>query len=143
MDIGVPADLSAIGAMSVAAAEVPANDKTLMAYLKGVITRLSLEHTPVLAEGSTSSSSYVNVVDISDTGVLTGISQSLGGAGADGYIKVWIDGTALQGDPVQFTPDGGGNSLAFHHRFFTSLRVQHKLDGAAVGVYTMVSYTVD
>jgi hypothetical protein len=100
---------------------------------------------------------YVNVVNITDKGILTGISQVLSGAaagssiGQNGKLKLIIDGTTVFDGAFNVTTDtttaqNWGNSLAYNHQFVTSLQIQHCFAAALTAgrtVSTFVSYTTD
>lgn len=96
---------------------------------------------------------YVTVVDISDKGILTGISQ-YGNRHEPvndirGSIKITIDGDVKYDG--EFCYDdmrvdmcyGGGGSISLDIPFETSLKVEHKAAIANCGCRTLVGYTVD
>lgn len=98
-------------------------------------------------QGNINNATFADVVNITDKGVLTGISQQCTAYTADGrgYIKLVIDGTQVVSDPfLNFYEAGDHRALRFQHRFNTSLQVQHKINAADLGtVHTFVACTID
>lgn len=93
-------------------------------------------------QATTASDTLADVVNISDKGVLTGISQ-MAVANDSMKLKVIIDGVTIL-DTFTFTKLAScPRSIAFNHRFDTSLQVQHSNTGNAEQVQTLVSYTTD
>ena len=87
-----------------------------------------------------------DVVNITDKGVLTGVSATLGTFTAEGQaqIIVTLDGGALPVITIDFEKKADNISLDFNHRFDTSLRVQHKITEIDKGTLkTYVMYTTD
>lgn len=134
------------------------NTASLMRYQKAEIQELSQRRVAKTAVANNAVVGLADVINITDKGILIGISQyirSTLGAGfsATGRIKLTIDGIVVLDDNA-FTyafldpnnPYFCNNSLAYNHRFNTSLRVEHAINevGGAVGnVYTKVAYTID
>ncbi len=144
--------------------------KTIMAHTKGVLTDtgttlpaaitavttgIDAIHDQTLVGVCTKTSnittSYTDVVNISDKGVLTGASQWLYHGESVVYgatIKITIDGVELVEITSFAAMDGApewniANSLSFNHRFDTSLQVEHKSTLADKAANTAVSYTTD
>ena len=126
--------------------------KSLMGYIKGLIQELAQRDVAQAASDTNSQvSTYEDVVNITDKGVLTGVTQGLYGStsGASvGTIRITIDGVAILTDTgfthFFFTYNemrGYDASLAFNHRFDTSLRIEHKT--TAGSVHTKAAYTID
>lgn len=140
-------------------------ENSIIAYTKALIQELDQRKVAKVANnltnnGAWTTPTYIAVVNITDKGVLTGISQHLWHAATDtaaevyGKLKVTIDGTLILDDAyftraqyvATYSPKPGcTNSLAFNHRFNTSLLVEH-LHTIGDGLYnlsTNVSYTID
>jgi len=130
---------------------------SLMRYQKAEIQELDQRYVPKVATASEDTNVYSNIIDITDKGILTGVSQFMTGdigAGFDaiGHIKIILDGVTVIDDGFftlgQFIANEvriNNNSLHFNHRFNTSLQVQHKVvenGGITALVYSKVSYTV-
>jgi len=156
---------NAVGRRVDAAAAVVATDKTIMSYTKGLIQELDQRAVGMAATGTVERITYVDVVNISDKGVLTGVYQRVVRAGdsidCSGAIKVILDGVTIFED-VGFSrytfaeiPESNlvintdrTGSLSFNHRFNTSLQVQHKTNVDAYpsptpAAFTAVTYTKD
>jgi len=116
-------------------------EASLMRYMKALIQELAQRGTSEMASAMTTSNTVEDVVNITDKGVLTGISQHSEGADP-GRIVVTIDGVEIFA-LGQFTYDSQANSLAFNHRFNTSLQVEHANVGGSVEINTIVAYTID
>lgn len=149
----------AIGNKEDSGAGAPGTTYSLMNYIKGMMNvfqrgKVAKNAVDVNAQTDT----YEDVINITDMGILTGIfSQVFAAAGVgdpgDGTILITIDGVALtaytfythgiSGDGGSTTEYTGQSSLAFHHRFSASLRVQHKKSAANGNIYTTVSYTIN
>lgn len=125
--------------------------KSLTAYLKGMIQELAQRQVPKIAKNWTNGTSYSDIVNISDKGVLTGIRLLITNPSTGDeycYIKVIIDGVTIVTNlrlgfydhSITFPNDGG---LNFNHRFNTSLQVQHKLTQGNSIIYSSVTYTTD
>ena len=101
--------------------------------------------TGAMAEDTNSTGSLENVVNITDKGVLTGVSTSVSSYTGVGEIvlKVIIDGVTIYNTVLlAFEAKGQSNSIAFNHRFDTSLQIQHSQSGTAM-VRTIATYTTD
>lgn len=108
-------------------------------------------------QGQTSSTSWTDIINITDKGVLTGIFQYFEYEGTHtnyiyAGIQIIIDGqTILTSDrfsTYKITSNPAtriviSGSLAFNHRFNTSLRIKHKTNYYDAPVYTNISYTTD
>lgn len=117
--------------------------KSAVAYLKGLIQELAQRAVPKLVGAYLTSSSYSDVVNITDKGVLTGITFRQIGTDNISFILT-IDGTAiLNGTPIVIDTHTNSLSLPFNHRFNSSLRLQVKNSDNVTGTTTWVSYTVD
>lgn len=104
--------------------------------------------TPKMATAPISNNTLTDVINITDKGILTGISQKCTAFTADSYgsIRITIDGTTFFSETTfnHFAASGDSNSLAFQHKFETSLRVQHKVAANSKGtIRTIVTYTTD
>lgn len=103
--------------------------------------------TPKMVCGTTAGTEYVNVLNITDKGFLTGIEQGVAAFTADGYanLKIIIDAvTIYDGATMAFTKKGDIFPASFNHRFNTSLQVQHKVTAADTGtIRTCVEHTTD
>ena len=140
----VAAELARIGTVSPATG----GTDTLFKYLKKVDdSNLKLTPRIVFLEGC--STSIFNVVNISGSGYLTGITQSIRqNSACYAYLEVIIDGVTLwDGTSNIFlfhTPGTAGNqrshgSLSFLHRFNTSLIVRYKVSsGTATNVVSYI-----
>jgi len=114
---------------------------SVMRYMKALIQELAQRGTAQMASAMTATNTPSDVVNITDKGVLTGISQHSEGADP-GRIIVTIDGVEIFA-LGQFCYDSQAASLAFNHRFNTSLLVEHANVGASVEINTQVAYTID
>ncbi len=101
-------------------------------------------------DANSQAATYEDVVNISDKGVLTGITSLVFSTSNahDGTILVTIDGGALTAMAVfsrvpNLDDTTNSQSLSFGHRFDTSLRVQHKKSNGLDNIYTSVAYTID
>ncbi len=102
---------------------------------------------PKVYSNSYNGTAFTDIVNITDKGVLTGISTFLTQYTAASFIhwKIIVDGVTLyDGEIMSFSEKGQAKSLSFNHKFDTSLQVQHKIVTASKGtVRTEVSCTVD
>ncbi len=104
-------------------------------------------NTPLVAsDDCVSLDTYEDIVNISDKGIMFGISSTLGACASFGSIKIIIDaGTIIE--RLHFvepdTNDRGHASLSCWLPFETSLQVQHKKAIAGGNIYSTVSYTTD
>jgi len=103
----------------------------------------------IVSDASTGNASDSTVINISDIGVLTGITQILEAIdAADGSLTVRVDGVQLI-DTDTFTPNPHAasdvvvTSLAFNHPFETSLNILQQKSVAAGTITTFVAYTTD
>ena len=101
-----------------------------------------------MAYATTVSTSYVDIVNISGNGYLTGISQAVGSAATayNGQIKIIIDGSTIYDGDFSFVdPEtySAPQSLSFLLKFKSSLQVQHSVDNADATAMTSVSYALD
>lgn len=111
---------------------------------------LEQRRIPVMAHANTVSDVYVDLVNINDKGVLTGISQSVHSTlvlDRPGLIKLIIDGSTIYDGAFSSDLSGDANeanyaSLAFTHRFDVSLQIQHMRSTSGT-VHSSVSYTTD
>ena len=92
-------------------------------------------------------STYSDVVNITDKGMLTGVTQAISAFTAESstHLKVVIDSvTVFDGTTIVFSELSRWLSFPFHHRFDTSLQIQHKMAADSKGtVRTFVTYTTD
>jgi hypothetical protein len=140
-----------VGNKTDAAVTAVGTTKSLMAYLKGLVQELAQRGTAKCATATYSTNTnYSDVINITDKGVLTGIYQNVGLVATTGKLKVIIDGTQLlESTTFSYVSNINGliypGSLAFNHRFNTSLQVQHATTASGTGesVTTIVSYTTD
>lgn len=130
-----------IGSKADAAREAQAATYSAIGYLKGIIQELAQRGTAEFADVGGTSDTLADVVNITDKGVLTGVAMVMEGADR-GRLKITIDGVAIMNDR-RFVFNSLQNSLAFNHRFNTSLRVEHRNEGNAVAYLTYVAYTTD
>ncbi len=140
----------ALGNKADVGADVVAATTSLMAYIKGQTQERAQRNVAKFALGSVASATPADVINISDKGVFTGLNQNFAVSAADngGYFVITIDGTSIGSIIVGASMSNTnsmavGISLAFTHRFDTSLRVQHYTDGGAGTLKTMASYTID
>lgn len=72
---------------------------------------------------------YQDVVNIADKGVFTGVDITIIAYTADDNadVKITIDGVSLSSVYLYFTGVGQNRSVAFNHRFDTSLLIQVKV----------------
>ena len=104
-----------------------------------------------VAQATRAVASYADVVNITDKGVLTGVSQVIynGATGnCEGVVRITIDGVAIMTDSLfsiyVLTPDvSQPNTVSFNHRFDTSLRVEHMTSNTNATIKTTVAYTID
>jgi len=126
----------------------------IVGYVKALIQELDQRKVAKVAWAMGTLANYTDVVNITDKGVLTGISQTImtvNGALKTSNLKIIIDGiTVLDTSAGQYLTtnnvtayDHADIGLSFNHIFNTSLQVQHKSSGAADQVQTAVSYTID
>jgi hypothetical protein len=161
IDAILPADISVPAANSTAnldAADVLGNKTdneiedvstiaSLMGYMKGIVREMS-QRDNAKAAYAVATTTYADLVNISDKGVLTGITQLSDNISSTsvGSIIVTIDGTVILTAEPFFTVNSGdyacGGVLSFNHRFNTSLRIQHKKNSSYI-MQTMATYTVD
>jgi len=167
-DISVPAADSSdnvdvadvIGNKTDTPVEAVGTMKSLMAYIKGLIQELDQRSTPKFGYGTTTSTGWADVVNITDKGVLTGIAayiEILAGNEKGVEVNVVIDGsteltTNNNGIGCYMANDtnraaGMTASIPCNHRFNTSLRVQIRVNSLSGGgtptAYGIVSYTTD
>jgi len=112
--------------------------------LATVIAQAAQRAVPKMVMAFQTSNVYGDLVNITDKGVLTGISQALAASASQGYLKIIIDGTTVFDN--QLTSNTNAQqpiSLSFNHPFGTSLQVQHKSLDNTNAVITWVSYTTD
>lgn len=139
--------LNRIGSKAAAAVESVSSTASLVAYIKGLIQELDQRSVSKASQDRTNQSSWKDIVNITDKGVLTGISQWVTSDGTGGGLQIIIDGLWIlsidSGPNSGFSMNYASASLAFNHRFNTSLRVQHEAYNGAGYVNTTVSYTID
>lgn len=134
----------------------PSSTASIIGYEKGISSLTDKLYTPKMAGvflGAADNSTYTEVVNVTDKGILTGISQFIRddiSAGTNGHVKIVIDGTTVyDGVFCYYSFFGsanwtGHNSLSFIHQFNTSLVVYHKASASeATAIHTLVSYTID
>jgi len=104
----------------------------------------------MVSDANASSASDSTVIDISDIGVLTGITQMLVALEAvDGTLTVRVDGVQLITSghfttyPHASISDVVVNTMPFNLPFETSLHINHQKSVATGTLYTFVSYTTD
>jgi len=127
--------------------EVVGTTKTLQAYAKGLIQELAQRNVGMCGELVTSLGiAWQDVVNITDKGVLTGISVSMNHTAAYSVkVRITIDGTVVRSGIFADTHAAEQTTslgLAFNHRFDTSLRVEN-YNSAAGATYISASYTKD
>jgi hypothetical protein len=144
-----------VGNKTDAAVSVVGTDKGLIGYIKGLIQWLAQKTVPKTATLSGASTSYTDIINIFDKGVLTGVNQFLKPSGGDsvfdhGYIKIIIDSTTILDYVFTYGSfdsgvacDMGHNSLHFDHPFSTSLQIQYKVGDIKLTAYNIVAYTID
>lgn len=126
-------------------------NKSNIAYIKGLIQLLDQLKTPKTAKADTINSGWQDIVNITDKGVLTGVSGLFyigGTVDGHGEIKIIIDGITVGENifisAVDFTEDRAtAIGISFFHRFNTSLQVQHQITATGARLYTVVTYTTD
>ena len=136
--------------------EAVGTTKSLVAYLKGLIQELDQRKVPHVAAGTITNSTTTDVVNITDKGVLTGITQCVrdrtgtggvwGGAlllSIDGVQMIWTGNFTITQQPITYQDGQWCVPLSFNHRFNTSLRVQHYAAYDNNTVTTYVTYTTD
>jgi len=136
-----------VGKKDDAGVEVVGTTKSLVAYSKGLVQEMAQRNVAMCAQNGATSTTWVDIVNINDKGVLTGLAAFTYAFTATSVIQfaVTIDGTLILSFPIlTFTGIGQSNSLSYNHRFDTSLQVQINIGsdskGAAIGI---VSYTKD
>lgn len=128
-------------------------NKSNIAYTKGLIQLLAQLGSPKMAYYEGTGTGYTSVVDITDKGILTGISvnkeTSVLGATIV-MLKVTLDAVQLYANKFikqdLATIEGlvwSTQSLSFFHRFNTSLKIEIGNVAGAAWHYCTVSYTVD
>lgn len=158
-----------VGVKSDAAQTTVGTTRSLMGYLKGVLNQIAAHITALATHDGkldtvdglvdnleaerlqravgkavavvTSLATYADVVNITDKGVLTGITSVPSGTQAIS-LRITIDG----GTPIELlnvTANVEGVGIAFNHRFDTSLQVEHKLAAVDGSGRTICTYTVD
>lgn len=121
---------------------------SIMSYIKGLTQFLDQLKTAKAVNYEHTGDTFADAVNISDKGVLTGVSVLYHAVDTNyAYVKITIDGVVVLPGTVYFgagdaTHIGNNNSLAFFHRFNTSLRVEVKC-GASKYAKFCVSYTTD
>jgi len=138
-----------VGKKDDTAVEDVGTTKTVIAYSKGIVQEVAQRDVAKMATAVNGTTGYVDCVNVTDKGVLTGISQCMERCFI-GSVKVVIDSItvydgvfALELDDETGDPIISRNSLAFNHRFDTSLQVQHKTSNEAGDSSLIVSYTTD
>ncbi len=140
-----------VGRKTDAAVEVVGTTKSVQAYGKGLTQELAQRNVSKTVIVAVASVAWGDIVNITDKGVLTGLSQvpsleiAADGAGA---IRYTIDGTLVvtitvfsQVDATQDLAVSG--CLSLNHRFDTSLRVEAKGTNATIVHHTTAAYTID
>lgn len=126
--------------------------KSLAAYIKGLVQELDQRTEPHLVSHYLTladQNDYTDVVNITDKGVLTGITMLVDSTSTDEYVRITIDGSVIYDGVFGNTFNSStvavvtGGTLSFNHRFDTSLKVEHKRGTAFGSLRTLVSYTTD
>jgi len=137
-----------------------ANTTSAIAYLKGLIQELDQRKVPkMVCVAPIWDGNWYDVVNITDKGVLICIRQEASGSylSGCGHLKITIDDIVIYDStsgeyPTQRFVETkfldaenyyrGHNSILFHHRFNTSLLIQHIKYNVA-NLRTWVTYTTD
>ncbi|KKM77872.1 hypothetical protein LCGC14_1365610 [marine sediment metagenome] len=128
-----------------------ASNKTAIDTIDGLLDELIQEknqrNTTVVTSATENNTTYSDVVNVTDKGVLTGITTNISQytAGSQVSWKIIIDGsTKFDGYVLEFGARNDAVTLAFNSRFDTSLQIQHKITTASKGTArTIVSHTTD
>lgn len=116
--------------------------------------------TPNMLIAGTTSTGNVTILNISGSGLLTSLSQSLRSTdtvtGSNGFVTVVIDGSTILNDaPLSYSGEHGGwtstaNSTQINDniiyglfKFNSSLVIYHRTDYAASYTYTYVGYLLN
>jgi len=128
-----------------------ANTTSAIAYLKGLIQELDQRKVPKMVRVAIywKLGEWYDVVNITDKGVLTCVSQQIYSSSSynSTELKIVIDGISVyEGAFAQFENFINNNyygqyTMNFQHRFNSSLLVQHK--SYTPDINTFVTYTVD
>lgn len=148
------ANLAAIGANNTILADLhDVHDPAIIAAITILTANMALKENVKLVGATASTAAYVSVLDITDKGFLTGISQypifSVSDEDIDGFIKLTIDGgVEYDGDfcHMRLLADkthAAGIGVCFDHKFETSLKVEHKVGSINQRARTLVAYTND
>lgn len=132
-----------VGNKTDAAVEAVGTTKSITAYSKGLVQELAQRAVAKMTGAYLTSSTLSDVLNITDKGVLTGFFMRE--IGTDNcYFAITVDGTVIYNASL-VAVDAHTNSftIAFNHRFNTSLRVQIKNSDNSTGMTGFVAYTVD
>lgn len=107
-----------------------------------------LRVNPRIVYANINNTSYVDLLNISDKGMLWGISQFMDALNVEvtSSIKIVIDGVTridCMFEDVTFPSADMSNSLSFWFTFNTSLQIQHKVSGSGRHVSTLAAYSID
>ena len=130
---------------------VAAFTKSIISYLKGIIQELDQRSVSHAVYAVAAPPTYTDIVNITDKGVFTGISQvfdAIGNSDDYGYFKIIIDGVTIITDARMAVQTGtndmaAGVAVAFNHRFNTSFQAQYKTMNAVAALQNVVTYTTD
>lgn len=90
--------------------------------------------------------SYANLINITGSGYLTGLSVYLS-TSQTYYIEVVIDGAVLATEmrvvAASTASDKMTVSIPFLHRFNSSLQIRHRANASSTNVYATCTYTLD
>lgn len=142
--IGIPAGAD----VSTDIAAVKTDTTAILADTVTLDTERAQREVSKMAVDDNATDSFEDIVNITDKGVLTGISQIITTftAASNVQLNIVIDGVTVFDSLTinNFVTIGDTISFAFNHRFDTSLLVQHKVSSNSKGtVRSFVMYTTD
>ena len=142
-----------VGNKTDTAVAVVGTTKTLLGYIKGLVNRLDKHKTPHIARSGASGTSYVDMLDVTNKGVLKSVVIQVATPNTNIWnlsLQVVIDGASIFAGKVfgvNYTTDVGLNgyviSLPLDFQFETSCKVSLKADTAGRYFYAVCAYTTD
>ena len=145
--------IDVIGNKTDPAVSIPAATKSILGYLKGLVQHLNEHSVPHIVSVENTTVNYVDVVNITDKGVLKSILGSYYGYSTSLKtleVKITIDGSVLFEGSFLLSnnkADSGilnvTGTLSPDFRFQTSLLIEEKVTNAGDKGRCIVAYTTD
>lgn len=124
-----------------------ASDVSNIAYTKGLVNVVQKLRTAKIYQGSAAGTGWADIVNLTDKGILSGISFLCMAFTAQGYgqVDVNIDGvTLISAAFLWFTKIGDSRALPCILKFETSLVVKVKINAGSLGtVQGMCAVSID